>query len=147
MVKAMSISKTIHTSKMRFLIFYFFIILDIARSGQYILSQNLFRNNISCSTGLEIRHLLFSIFISATALKCYVGSSDGKVSMDCYPGLNRCVKFTPMRLPPTSAYSCTSASIILRGGINDNGCTTTGAIETCVCNTDNCNGDQGSLSK
>jgi len=78
---------------------------------------------------------IIALAATATALKCFVGSSDKKVSTDCLT-LDRCIKITK---DGVAAYSCNSAAVIAISGIADKNCTTSGTTETCLCDTDECN--------
>ena len=85
-------------------------------------------------------HFIFkAYFYAVSTLRCYVGTGNSKELMDCTSGLDRCIRMTTFNI---SAYSC-NAKRYLGNGINDNACTTISTIETCICSTDGCNGNDG----
>ena len=81
-------------------------------------------------------------------MKCIVGNSDGKSSTDCTnvsSGLDRCMNMTTDGVSTSTSYQCVLASAIISAtsGITDKKCTTTTvdgqSVETCLCDTDDCN--------
>ena len=79
-------------------------------------------------------------------MKCIVGNSDGTSSTDCAnvsSGLDRCMNMTTGGVSTSTQYTCVLASAILASGIADKKCTTTTvdgqSVETCLCDTDDCN--------
>ena len=78
-------------------------------------------------------------------MKCIVGTYDGKSSTDCASGLDRCYNYTTGGVSTSTSYQCVLASSIISAtsGITDKKCTTTTqsgqSVETCLCDTDDCN--------
>ena len=76
-------------------------------------------------------------FISANAIRCQVGVSNGYTDeIDCVSTYDRCAKTTSNG---AVTYSCNSANILTAGGYRDNSCTTISSTEICICSTDVCN--------
>ena len=78
-------------------------------------------------------------------MKCIVGTYDGKSSTDCASGSDRCYNYTTGGVSTSTSYQCIEASAIVSAtsGITDKKCTTTTqsgqSVETCLCDTDDCN--------
>jgi len=78
---------------------------------------------------------IIALAASASALKCFTGTSDSKTSGNCTTGFDRCTKITTSGV---AAYAC-GAKSLATGDIKDNACTEVSVITTCLCSTDDCN--------